>query len=211
MLQTARFPIAAALALVVTGALFWFLWAMIHVNLKAGEHRQAVKIEFTRLRRDSDVKTIKREKPELQKPAQAQALPQISTSAAAAAPEKIAIDAPVVDARGSLRGMLGGLATDVSGTDRDVIPLVRIEPDYPSRAADHGTEGWVVVQFTITAAGTVKDAQVVESQPQGVFDSAATKAVERWKYNPKIENGVAVERRGVQVIFTFKLEKGKKG
>ena len=104
-------------------------------------------------------------------------------------------------------GGLGGLNVNLAGSDRDVIPLVRIEPDYPPRAAERGIEGWALVQFTITPAGTIKDAQVVDSEPKGMFDAAAVKAVERWKYNPKVENGVAVERRGVQVKLTFRLEK----
>ena len=34
---------------------------------------------------------------------------------------------------------------------------------------------------------------MVESQPQGVFDQAAQDAVRKWVYEPRKENGVAVE------------------
>jgi protein TonB len=87
--------------------------------------------------------------------------------------------------------------------DRDVIPLVRPPPDYPPRA---NTEGWVKVQFSITLTGSVRDAFVVEGSPQGVFDAAALKAIARWRYTPKIENGVAVERVGLQTVIRFQLE-----
>ncbi len=93
-----------------------------------------------------------------------------------------------------------------AGFDRDVVPLVRIEPEYPLRAAQHGIEGWVLVQFTITTIGTVKNASVIEASPPGVFEDAAVSAVLRWKYNPKIVEGAAVERRGVRVIIQFELE-----
>jgi protein TonB len=93
-----------------------------------------------------------------------------------------------------------------AGSDRDVIPLVRINPDYPPRALSRGLEGWVQVQFTITATGTVKDAIVVTAEPRNIFDDAALKAIARWRYNPKVENGTAVERVGVQTIIRFQLE-----
>ena len=60
---------------------------------------------------------------------------------------------PIVDARGAMSRM-----TMSAGSDRDVIPLVRINPDYPPRALSRGLEGWVQVQFTITPTGTVADA-----------------------------------------------------
>ena len=90
------------------------------------------------------------------------------------------------------------------GQDRDVIPLVRVPPDYPPHAGN--TEGWVKVQFSITATGAVRDAFVVDGSPQGVFDAAALKAIARWRYAPKIDGGVAVERVGLQTIIRFQLE-----
>ena len=93
------------------------------------------------------------------------------------------------------------------GSDRDVIPLVRINPEYPNRARERGIEGWVQVQFTITPAGTVADQKVVDADPKGLFERAALDAIGRWKYNPKVVDGRAMERRGVMVVLTFKLEK----
>ena len=93
-----------------------------------------------------------------------------------------------------------------AGSDRDVIPLVRINPDYPPRALGRGLEGWVQVQFTITASGAVEDAIVVDAEPKDVFDDAALKAIARWRYNPKVENGVPVDRVGVQARILFQLE-----
>ena len=81
-----------------------------------------------------------------------------------------------------------------------------IAPDYPPRALSRGLEGWVRVQFTITPTGTVKDATVVEAEPRGMFEDAALKAIARWRYNPRVEGGVAVERVGVQTIIRFQLE-----
>lgn len=202
MMRVLRFPIAFLLAVTLTGALFWLLWSMINQQVEAQELTQVAKIQFTRLRRDTDVKTARQQKAQREKPQQLQTAPQMS-KASFGGGESIQIMAPTVDAVGGLQR----LTVNVGGSDRDVIPLVRIEPDYPPRAASRGIEGYVIVQFTITPAGTIKDPKVVEAQPEGIFDSAAIKAVSKWKYNPKIEEGVAVERRGVQIRLAFKLEK----
>ena len=205
-MSTIRFPIALLLGFVLTSAMFSFLWALINVHFQSHGLQQAAKIEFTRLRRDTDVATIKRDKPKLEKPQAAPVVPQISKAAISrAGTETIAanlIAAPSIDTR---VGLTGGLGFNVGGTDTEEMPLVRINPDYPPRAQSRGIQGWVVVQFTITPAGTVKDAKVVDGEPKGVFDDAAINAVSRWKYNPKVQEGVAVERRGVQVKLTFKL------
>ena len=205
-MSSIRFPIALVLGLLVTSGLFSFLWALINVHFESHGMQQAAKIEFTRLRRDTEVATIKRDKPKLEKPQAAPVVPQIAKAAVSrAGTEMIAanlIAAPSVDTK---IGVSGGLGFNVAGTDTEEMPLVRINPDYPPRAQSRGVQGWVVVQFTITPQGTVKDAKVVDGEPKGMFDDAAINAVSRWKYNPKVQEGVAVERRGVQVKLTFKL------
>jgi protein TonB len=92
------------------------------------------------------------------------------------------------------------------GADRDVVPLVRIEPAYPARAEERGIQGWAQVRFTVTAAGTIRDAVVVASEPGEIFDEAALKAVARWRYNPRIDGGMAVERVGLETVFRFELD-----
>jgi protein TonB len=94
----------------------------------------------------------------------------------------------------------------VRGVDGDVMPRVRPDPEYPPRALASGIDGWVQVQFTVTAIGTVRDAIVVASEPGTVFDEAALKAIARWRYNPRVDSGVAVERVGLQTVIRFELE-----
>lgn len=57
----------------------------------------------------------------------------------------------------------------------------------------------------ISPAGTVTNVFVVDSEPPRVFDRAALRAVARWKYRPKVEDGAAVVRHGVMVVLTFEL------
>ena len=77
-------------------------------------------------------------------------------------------------------------------------------PKYPNRALKRRKEGWVKVQFIITASGHVKSPFVVSSKPSGVFDKAALKAIRRWKFKARVVNGQAVAQKAVQTI-EFKL------
>ncbi|MEJ2274351.1 MAG: energy transducer TonB, partial [Woeseiaceae bacterium] len=65
--------------------------------------------------------------------------------------------------------------------------------------------GWVDVIFTVTFDGTVKDVEIRESEPEGVFEHSATRAVERWEFEPIVENGTTVEKRAA-VRMMFALE-----
>jgi periplasmic protein TonB len=198
-----RIPVSLALSLLLSGLMFWTLWAMIHVEMDVAEMRTATRIEFTRMRKDTDVESKRDEKIEMEQPLVAPEIPQMSFNAGGVE-NVVTTSTVVIDTRGAMTGInfAGG------GSDRDVIPLVRINPDYPQRALSRGIEGWVIVQFTITAEGTVKDAKVVSSEPKGIFDDAAVKAILRWRYNPKVVEGVAVERVGIQVRLTFDLDEG---
>lgn len=99
-----------------------------------------------------------------------------------------------------------GVQLSTGGISTNVIPLVRIPPRYPMRAANRRIEGWVKVEFTITETGTVKDPVVIDAQPSKVFDRAALQAIKRWKFKAKIIGGEAFEQRAIQVL-QFKLSK----
>jgi len=83
--------------------------------------------------------------------------------------------------------------------------IVATDPVYPVPARQNRVEGWVELMFTITETGTVRDVEVVDSEPQGVFDSAATQAVGSWRYQPRFANGQPVARR-TSVTLRFSLD-----
>ena len=91
--------------------------------------------------------------------------------------------------------------------DGDIIPIVRIEPNYPRDALLRGIEGWVRVRFTITPDGSVMNPQVVDSDPRRVFDREALRAILRWKFRPRIVDGQAVSREAEQTI-EFNMDEG---
>lgn len=85
-----------------------------------------------------------------------------------------------------------------------VVPLVRVKPTYPARAASRHIEGWVKIEFTVSAAGSVANARVIGASPPGIFDEAALAAIKQWKFKPKIEAGAVVVQRAVQTLkFTL--------
>jgi protein TonB len=69
------------------------------------------------------------------------------------------------------------------------------EPVYPLQALREKTQGFVELEFTITEAGTVRDIDVVNAQPGGVFERAATDALAAWRFRPRYVNGQAVVQR----------------
>ena len=80
-----------------------------------------------------------------------------------------------------------------------------VAPKYPRAAQRRNQSGWVDIAFTVTLEGTVKDVEVRESVPGDTFDNAAIRAVEKWEFEPVVENGVTVEKRAA-VRMMFALE-----
>ena len=99
--------------------------------------------------------------------------------------------------------------------DGEYIPLFKVQPIYPRRAQERGTEGYAIVSFTITDSGSVEDARPLEGycgDPEGpqeemrpctLFNSASTRAALKLKYKPKIVDGKATPVEGVFHRFTF--------
>ncbi len=195
-----RLPLTLLLGGALTVAMFWVLWSLISQPINVDEMIEATRIEFSRMRRDTQAATKRDERVEREPPPPAPEMPRMSFSSANVGGTNVSMT-PNIDTSTALGRM------DLSaGSDTDVIPLVRIAPEYPPRALRRGIEGWVQVQFTITPTGAVTDAKVVAADPPGLFDEAAIRSILRWRYNPKVEGGVAVERVGVQTLIRFELE-----
>ena len=87
------------------------------------------------------------------------------------------------------------------------LPLVAISPQYPARAARRGIEGWNLVSYTVDKLGNVVEDSIVvlDAEPPEIFDQSSIRAAARFKYQPKSENGQAVEVSGVQYLFRYDL------
>ena len=195
-----RYSIGLACGTAFMLLLFWVMWSLVSVPVDVAEMRQATRVEFTRMRQDTEAQKKQQEKVQPDKPPPVPEVPQMDF-AKGSVENNVAQLTPTVDASSAMSKM-----KMTAGSDRDIVPLVRINPDYPPRALSRGVQGWVIVQFTISATGTVKDQKVVDSSNE-MFNDAALKAIARWRYNPKVDEGVAVERKGVQTKLVFQLEK----
>jgi protein TonB len=198
-----RYPVAILLACMVTLFLFWVMQALVNTTGELSKGIRTPSVDFVRLRKDTTPEMKKRAPPKKAKPEAPPPPPDISMSKARLDPGAgVGSMAPNIDPSDALAGGIqsGG------GSDREAVPLVRIPPEYPMRARQRNIEGWVHVKFTITKAGTVKDVIVLGSHPGTIFDKAAKRAVAKWKYNPKILNGAAIERVGQTTVVDFSME-----
>jgi periplasmic protein TonB len=94
------------------------------------------------------------------------------------------------------------------GRDGEATPIVRIEPKYPIQAARDGKEGWVKLSFTINEIGGVEDVEVIDADPKRIFDKEARRALLKWKYKPKVEDGKPMKQFGLTVQLDFKMDAG---
>lgn len=98
-----------------------------------------------------------------------------------------------------------GNGASLQASDGEYLPIVKVQATYPRRALQRGIEGYVVVEFTVTKQGTVRDPVVVEAQPQGIFEQSALDAVLKFKYKPRVIDGNPVEVEGVRNRMTFEM------
>ena len=200
-----RYAVAAAVAAVVTFAIFTLMRSMVAGGLRDLEDVEGGRVvEFVRLLHESELELKRRQLPNRKPPEQPPPPEPDLSNIPKPRHQNLVAAAPVFMPNVNL---LGGPTLGEAPSDADVVPLVRVNPQYPPRARQRGIEGWVLLEFTVTAAGTVKDVVVLDSDPKGYFERAAQKAVQRYKYKAKIEDGVAVERPGIQLVISFQLEK----
>ena len=84
--------------------------------------------------------------------------------------------------------------------DADVQPLVRIPHVMPAGAERSGHCDMV---FDVDPSGSPFN--IRPSCSARIFQRPSVRAVQKWKYQPKIENGVAVARSGVSTRLTYDL------
>lgn len=192
---------------IVTGVVVTLtLLFVMHLLIEYGEsavtkERTRHQLEFVRVRRNETLNTeeIKPEKPPPPPEAPPEVPPQDLDSVDPNAPT-INIAAPSVDANTDIGGP-GGFNV----AEGDYLPIVRVAPVYPARALSRGLEGYVDLSFTVTTAGTVRDPIVLYST-SSLFERAAVRAVLKFKYKPRVVDGVPVDVPNVKTRITFQIE-----
>ncbi|WP_416305476.1 energy transducer TonB [Neptunicella sp. SCSIO 80796] len=198
-----RVLIALVLAVGITLGLFYLMQALIQSGGgESAEPPAGNVLEFIRLKKE-DAVTKKDRKPK-KPPKPADPPPPM---------DQPQMDSPSPDNSGSGLNFAADVGSDVAlqggisleSSDGEYLPIVKVAPVYPRRALQRGIEGYVIVEFTVTKLGTVKDPVVLEAQPEGLFEQAAMDAALKFKYKPRVVNGEETEVGGVQNRITFKI------
>jgi protein TonB len=193
-----RMFIAFVCSMLFTGGLFALLHGLTDETVAVGEKAAPLRIELTRLMQDSDIAERVRQKPKIDIPRPSPQKPTINIAAAAASDATASVvqlaDTLGVAGDGGTFGVVGGPTEgDASGSaDRSCIPLVRIDPQYPPAAQERGLEGWVQIHFIVAKDGSVREAIPVRSSNK-IFEREAVRAALRYKYQPEIVGGQAVD------------------
>ncbi len=106
---------------------------------------------------------------------------------------------PVVTVKPPINGVLG-----LGG---QMVPFIKIAPQYPTTAATKGIEGYVDIMFDVTELGSTDNIRIIGYVPSTVFNKSVIKAVKGWKYKPNEVDGVAVRTFDVKDRIRFALEK----
>jgi len=199
-----RLLVAFGLAWLVTFALFYLMQGLIGIEGELDKSKAPKVVDFVRVIKSEVVKQKTREAPKKVVMDDTPPPPDMSTDSSTSLDADSIGVAAVVEEQSTAGS--GGDGPLLMSADGDAVPLVRVQPQYPERAMQRGIEGRVLVMFTISKSGSVKDAKVVAAEPPDIFNQAALKAVSQWKYNPKIENGKPVEQPGIKIAFPFKLD-----
>ncbi len=200
-----RLLIAAALASATTFGLVFLMHSLINADIKEPKEVDKLKLPDitmgeTEITDQYDQKPEKPETPDEPPPDTPE--PEVDSPDIQ---DAVNVSAP------KMGNSLGGIGLGAGFSDGDFMPIYAAPPMYPSRAMSRGTEGWVVVSFTVTPQGTVQDPVVVDADPPNIFNKSAVRAVKKFKYRPRVVDGVAQAVPGVSYKFTFKLDQSKKG
>lgn len=199
-----RVLVSALGAIGVTLALFYLMHYLVYsTDRLTPKDTSVVDINFRQVQLEDELKTRDRRKPEEPPPPKDPPPPpkmQVENVNQPVSPLPD-LQAPNLDVPFSGSGpFLGGLRAGGGTADGQLIPLVRIQPQYPRRAALAGIEGWVKVEFTITETGSVTDPRVVDAKPPRIFNQEAIRAILKWKFKPRVVNGQPVPMRATQTI-----------
>ncbi|SUZ59910.1 uncharacterized protein METZ01_LOCUS12764 [marine metagenome] len=200
----ARWVISMGIAAGVTLGLFFFMSVLIATGETLSERVSVVKIVDATMP-DIELEVIE----EIDKP---EPIEELTEEQPELQEKQINLDSgPSLNIERATIDIDTGLQlsnASISATDGDYLPLVAIAPQYPTRAAQRGIEGWCLVSFTVNGLGSVEEdtITVVDAEPPQIFNRSSVRAAARFKFQPRVEDGVGVEVSGVQYLFRYQLE-----
>lgn len=196
-----RYVQGIGLGAVITLGLFYLMQSFIHTDGSAfSDAPEGRLLDFVRVRDEAEISSRNRK---LKRPPPPDEIPpELPKPEFNDDIQSLGADIGAVDINARVNAGFGmGFIND-----GEYLPIVKVAPIYPRRAQTRGIEGYVLLEFTVTSAGTVRDPFVVESDPPHIFDRAAIQAAIKFKYKPKVVNGEPIEVSGVRNLITFVFE-----
>jgi TonB family protein len=90
--------------------------------------------------------------------------------------------------------------------EQSLTRLKKLDVQYPPRALQSNIEGWVELSYTVGPDGNVSRVKVLNATPPRTFESSASNAVSRLRYQPVIQGGKAISV-GTQVRIVYRVPK----
>ncbi|WP_445360981.1 energy transducer TonB [Microbulbifer sp. EKSA005] len=196
---------AGTLAVATTFGLIFTMHQLIAANMKAPEDTETFKVADvvmpdTKIETQYDTaKPVKPDEPETPPPE----MPE---------PD---FEEPNIDGNINISAPKAGGGVKLSGFsfgEGDYLPIVKVQPQYPRRALQRGMEGYVIVEYTVTTNGSVRDPIVIEAftldgKPTTVFNRSALKSALKYKYKPRVVDGKPTEVPNVRTKISFNMAK----
>jgi len=198
-----RYAFSIVIGTVVTLSLLFIMHLLIEYGESAvTKERTRHNLDFVRVKRNEALNTedFTPEKPPKPPETPPETPPQDMDNVDPNAPT-INIAAPTMTVDSNIGGPSG-----MNIAEGDYLPIVRVAPVYPARALSRGLEGHVDLSFTVTSAGTVRD-PIIMFSTSSLFERAATRAVLKFKYKPRVVDGIPVDVPNVKTRITFRIEK----
>lgn len=200
-MKVTRLILASVFATLMTAVLVVVMFKLVDKDWEAPEDIEKRKIADIRMpdrEIETQYDTSKPDKPD--EPEEAPDIPEPDFDAPDVSPDAVNIAQPSINT-----DIAVGFGNNFT-SDGEYLPIVRVNPRYPTNAATRGIEGWVIVEFTVTSNGSVKDPVIIENEPSSIFDREARRAVTKWKYKPRVIEGNPVEVPGVRTKLIFSLD-----
>ena len=196
------------LGTVVALSLAWFMNLLIESgDRRLDTEKRAHLADFVRVKRNESTRTKQRvpERPVFEKMPDMPDLGQTDNSAT----DSIAVTQMDISVGHDI-DLSAGL--EFGSSDGEYLPIVKVAPVYPVRALSRKVEGTCLVEYTVTPTGQTKDIMVVESHcPEEMFRTPSVKAAQKFRYKPRVIDGVAIEVPGIQNMFHFIMEENYEG
>lgn len=171
---------------------------------KLQQKRDSYMLDFVRVKPNE---TVQKKTPKPAKPLIPETAPPPPMEMAIQSPEVKVQKVPVKTLPKLPNIAVGDVGFNIGAVaEAQYLPIVKIAPTYPSRALKRGLQGHCTVEYRVTKLGTTKDIRVVTDDcPHSLFRQPSIKAAQRFRYQPKIVNGKAIEVEGVRNKFVYQI------